>query len=159
MATDPTIRVIRATPDDAPRLAPLFDAYRVFYGKPADPAAALGFITDRLTRDESAVYLALLHEPQTRTDQAIGFVQLYPSFTSIGMRRIWTLNDLFVEPDHRNRGVGRLLMQAAEKHARETGAASLNLLTAHDNLPAQALYRDMNWTRDQKFQRWTRPLD
>ena len=39
----------------------------------------------------------------------VGFVQLYPTFTSIGAKRAWVLNDLFVVPEARRRGVRRLV--------------------------------------------------
>jgi GNAT superfamily N-acetyltransferase len=35
------------------------------------------------------------------------------------MKRVWILNDLFVAPEHRRRGLGRALMLAAETFARE----------------------------------------
>jgi GNAT superfamily N-acetyltransferase len=57
----------------------------------------------------------------TATDKGsmVGFAQLYPSFSSVLMKRIWILNDLFVEKDFRREGVAKLLMDAAERYARE----------------------------------------
>ena len=153
-----TIRVIRAAESDAETVGPLFDAYRVFYKKASDPAGAERFIRQRLAGGESVVLVALAHEPRTRTDSAAGFTQLYPAFTSVGLGRLWILNDLFVAPEFRRQGVAEALMRAAEGHAKETGAVSLALLTAHDNAPAQALYARMGWSRDEQFQRWTRRL-
>jgi ribosomal protein S18 acetylase RimI-like enzyme len=82
---------------------------------------------------------------------AIGFVQLYPLFLSVGMRRFWLLNDLYVHPGSRRSGVGRQLMQRAERHARETGAAGLTLSTALDNKTAQGLYETEGYERDSRF--------
>lgn len=151
-------RVIRASAPDANRIAPLLDAYRVFYKKQPDLAASLHFLQERLSAHDSVVYMALAHDPATRTDIAIGFAQLYPTFTTVGLQRMWVLNDLFVDPDHRRRGVGQMLMQAAELHARQTHALGLSLLTAHDNLDAQHVYSREGWSRDEQFQRWVKRL-
>jgi ribosomal protein S18 acetylase RimI-like enzyme len=83
------------------------------------------------------VFLALLDDA-TRT--SVGFVQLYPSFSSVSMKPIWILNDLFVAPQARRAGVARSLLEAACELARSTGAARLRLSTAKDNEAAKALY-------------------
>ena len=101
----------RATPADLPRLVPLFDAYRVFYGRPSDPGRAERFLRERLAGDESVIYLA------EERGTAFGFVQLYPSFWSVAACRSWILNDLFVSPEHRRTGAGKALMDRARAHA------------------------------------------
>jgi GNAT superfamily N-acetyltransferase len=45
--------------------------------------------------------------------EALGFTQLYPAFASLSLAPSWILNDLYVEPAARGRGVGEALMQAA----------------------------------------------
>jgi GNAT superfamily N-acetyltransferase len=85
--------------------AELFDAYRQFYGQSADHALAEAFLRDRFAKNDSALFLAV--DPQS--GQALGFVHLYPSFSSVAARRIWILNDLFVAPAVRQRGIGRAL--------------------------------------------------
>ena len=155
---DPAIRIIRAAPADVPRIAPLLDAYRVFYGRASDPAAAAAFLGERLARGESAAYLAVAHEPQTRWDDAAGFVQLYPSFTTVGLGPTWVVNDLFVTPEWRGKGVGRALLEAAEEHGRRNGAVMLSLLTARDNAAARRLYGAAGWTLDESYARYTRKL-
>ena len=64
----------------------------------------------------------------------IGFTQLYPSFSSISMRRIWILNDLFVAEDRRGRGAAQRLLDAAKAYAVETNAKGLALSTAVETL-------------------------
>jgi GNAT superfamily N-acetyltransferase len=131
--------------EDIRTVAPLFDAYRVFYEAPPDPAAAYEFLSERWRLHESVLFIAF--------DGAtpVGFVHLYPLFSSVGMRRLWLLNDLFVTAAARRTGAGRLLMQRAEQHARETGAAGLTLSTAVDNAVAQALYTAEGYERDERF--------
>ena len=82
---------------------------------------------------------------------AIGFVQLYPSFSSIGTSRTFILNDLFVAPNRRRTGAGRALVEAAIAHARQAEAAGLFLVTGVENTTAQALYEAMGWTRETRF--------
>ncbi len=146
------LRIIRATAKDAERVAPLFDAYRQFYKQKSDLAAARAFITERLQRDESVIFLALNGE------DAVGFVQLYPCFSSTAMKRMWILNDLFVIPEARRSGAARALMERARKWAMETKADGLWLETAVDNHPAQRLYESLGWKRDNDYFRYLMPL-
>ena len=132
----------RATDADIARVAPLFDAYRSFYGQPSDIARADAFLRERLARGESALLLA------ERDGEALGFTQLYPLFSSVRTARLWLLNDLFVADSARRQGVARGLLDAAAAFAREQGAAGLMLETGRDNHPARALYRAAGWHED-----------
>ena len=136
---------MRAELDDLDALVPLFDAYRRFYGQPSDLIGARTFLADRFKRGESVIFLAVV-------DGAIvGFTQLYPSFSSVSMKRLWVLNDLFVTPDARKSGAGRALLERAERWAAETGAKGLTLSTQITNLGAQRLYEACGWTKDDEF--------
>lgn len=135
-----TLTVRPAGVEDVARLAPLFDLYRVFYLQPSDPALAQAFLLQRLQRGESVVLLAL------DGDGAAGFTQLYPAFSSVFAQRTWILNDLFVAPAARRRGIARALLDAAAGFARQDGALRLELETDLDNHHAQALYRRLGWT-------------
>jgi ribosomal protein S18 acetylase RimI-like enzyme len=152
------IRIVTATSEDAGRIAPLLDAYRQFYKKASDVRAAETFLRERLERKESTVLLALAHEPMTRTDAAAGFTQLYPSFTSVGLGTILTLNDLFVALEFRRFGVARMLIEGAAKIGRDRGCQRLVLLTEHTNTPAKTLYESMGWKRDELYARYTLTL-
>ena len=146
--------LIRApeTVDDIFAVAPLFDAYRVFYQAASDPAGARKYLYDRWRLRESVLFIAYdAGEPQ-------GFVQLFPIFSSVEMRRLWLLNDLFVGAATRRSGIGRALMRRAEQHARETGSAGLTLSTALDNERAQALYESELYARDSVFCVYNRAL-
>lgn len=148
-----TPQVRRAGADDLLLVAPLFDAYRVFYKQPSDLAGAHAFLSERLRLNESVILLAELEGLGVA-----GFTQLYPAFTSVGMRRIWLLNDLFVAPEARRRGVSTALLEAARQHGLATGAARLVLTTEADNLPAQASYEAHGWKRDERIYTYELPL-
>ena len=143
----PELKVFRASIDDVPSLAPLFDAYRGFYGRPSDLKIAEQFLRDRLSARESVIFFCR----QSSAGSLAGFTQLYPSFSSVSAGRTWILNDLFVTPDARRLGVGRVLVEAAHDHARATGALRVTLSTAHTNHQAQALYEAIGYVRDTEF--------
>lgn len=147
-----TIRA--ATPADVPDLVRLFDAYRVFYQRPPDPAAAHAFVSEQLEKGFTRFFIAR----DDAQDSALGFVHLIPSLGTLAMRPIWYLEDLFVTPAARRCGVGRALMLHAEQFARATGSERLTLSTAHDNHAAQALYRSVGYVRDDVFCQFHRPL-
>ena len=146
------LEIRRAAASDADALAPLFDAYRGFYGRPSDLPLARRFLAERLGRGESVVLFAV------DETTPCGFTQLYPLFSSLRCRPIWMLSDLFVAPERRGGGVGRRLMEAAHGFAREQGGASIELDTAHTNTTAQALYESLGYERDLEFRHYVLSL-
>lgn len=144
MSTNHEITVIRADVEHIEQIAPLFDGYRQFYRQSSDPERAREFVLERLQNNESVVFLAL------QQDVAVGFIQLFPLFSSVAMRRIWLLNDLFVAPHVRRQGVAEALLERSKEYAYETGALRVELATANDN-PAQHLYERLGWQRDDVF--------
>jgi len=134
------VRVRRASAADAAVVAPLFDAYRGFYERPSDLPLAERFVRERLERGESVVFLA-----EDGAGAALGFAQLYPSFSSVSARPIWVLNDLFVTRAARGGGVGHALLEACRRHGVETGAARLELQTLAGNRGARRLYESLGW--------------
>lgn len=139
-------QVRQATVHDLDALVPLFDGYRQFYGQPGDPARARDFLAARFAHHESVILLA-----DDGQGAGLGFSQLYPLFSSVRTARVYLLNDLFVSPDVRRRGVAAALLRAAANHARALGAVGLSLSTALDNAPAQALYESLGWQREREF--------
>ncbi|HEY2347041.1 MAG TPA: GNAT family N-acetyltransferase [Xanthomonadaceae bacterium] len=136
------VQVRRADANDLDTLARLFDAYRQFYEQAGDVDGARAFLAERIAREESVLLIA------ERDTQAVGFVQLYPIFSSVRMGRVWTLNDLYVAGSARRSGVARALLDAATAFARDSGALGLQLETGTGNHNAQALYRSAGWTQD-----------
>jgi ribosomal protein S18 acetylase RimI-like enzyme len=141
----------RAGVADLDVVAPLFDAYRQFYGQSSDIPAARAFLGERLRREESVIFVAVTDEG----GEALGFTQLYPSFSSVSVRRLWILNDLFVSPAGRGKGVGRRLLERAREWAIESDAKGLTLATAVNNAAARALYESCGWQRDEEFEHYT----
>ncbi|WP_273124520.1 GNAT family N-acetyltransferase [Bacillus weihaiensis] len=136
------MEIIQAQLKELHAVAALFNQYRVFYGQSSNLQGAQRFILDRMEKNESVIFLALDDEVP------LGFVQLYPIFTSVGMKRKWLLNDLFVDEAHRRKGVGKALMNAAKRLGEETEAAGILLETTKDNLKAQALYESLGFQKE-----------
>jgi ribosomal protein S18 acetylase RimI-like enzyme len=139
------LEIKKATREDIARVALLFDAYRVFYKRHSDLQAAFDFLEQRVAKNESVIFLALLK------NEAVGFIQMYPIFSSVSLKRAWLLNDLFVAENARNQGVAEALLQEAKQYGEETDAAFIILQTADDNYKAQSVYEKNGWIKTQDF--------
>lgn len=129
------MNIRKATTGDIEPLAGLFDQYRVFYRKEPDPEGCRLFLTERIGNNESEIFLA-----ETPQGDAIGFVQLYPLFSSTRMKRLWLLNDLYVAPEQRGKGISKLLINRSKELCHETGACGLSLETEKANEIGNNLY-------------------
>lgn len=134
-----------ANPSDLDALTALLNDYRVFYQQDSDEAACLGFLHERLERGDSCL---LVHDAGHGPD---GFVQLYPMLSTVSLASRGLLNDLFVAPQARGRGIVRALMQAATARAQEHGASSLMLRTQTHNHTAKTLYESLGWQQSSDF--------
>lgn len=142
------IKIKQATTAVLDQLIPLFDAYRIFYEEESNPAAARQYLETRLNQNEAIVFIAVNPEYEQNT---YGFTLLYPSFSSLSMKPIWILHDLFVTPTARRQGVAKQLMEHTHQFAHKSGAEYVALETAVNNHPAQKLYESLNYQRDTEF--------
>lgn len=137
--------ITKATVEHLAELVKLFDAYRVFYEQKSDLLKAKKFLTERLQNNDSLIYIALDDD-----GKGLGFTQLYPTFSSVSMQRFYILNDLFVLPEMRGKGIGESLLKTAQKFTKSINYKGLALETATDN-PAQKLYERLGWQRETDF--------
>ncbi len=121
--------------EDLDQLVTLFEEYRAFYHKPAQPEVAREFLRNRMNNEESVIYVAEL-----KNKSLAGFVQLYPYFSSTNLKRLWLLNDLYVNPNYRGQGISVQLIEKAQQLAKETNAHALMLETGKDNVVGNRLY-------------------
>ena len=135
----------KATLTELEPLTELFDLYRMFYKQESDLEGAKQFLSERISKDESVAFIALDGK------NPLGFVQLYPSFSSVGMKRSWILNDLYVKKEARGKGVGENLLKKAIEFAKETGAKGLFLETTNDNYNAQRLYEKIGFKKEANY--------
>ena len=137
---------------DLDQLAELFDQYRQFYECPPDLSAAKNWIAENLERGRSTLFAA------DNGSQLLGFTQLYPALCSVDLVDYFVLYDLYVIEAARRQGIARALMNAASDWAKAQGADRLDLETARDNAPGQALYRDLGYELDEVFLKFSLDL-
>ncbi len=124
----------KATPEDLAQLSQLFDEYRIFYHKTSDLAGAQRFLSERLEKKDSEIFVAEDNE------KLVGFVQLYPLFSSTRMKRYWLLNDLYVNLDFRGKGFSKALIEAAKDLCRTSNSCGMYLETGKENIIGNQLY-------------------
>ena len=139
------MEVFQASSEHLEEASKLFDEYRVFYKSSPDYEAAREFLKERLENGDSTIFTASVD------GRIVGFTQLYPSFSSVSMKRVWILNDLFVNESYRGKGVAKSLMSAAENFARKTECARIVLATQISNVAAQSLYESRGYAKDKEF--------
>ena len=131
--------------DDVSMVAILFDAYRVFYKQSSNLQDAFDFLEQRVDKNESTIFMAVIQ------GEAVGFIQLYPVFSSVSLKPAWLLNDLYVAENARRQGVAEALLQQAKQFALETNAAYVMLQTSEDNYKAQSVYEKNGWIKLNDF--------
>lgn len=149
------MRIIKATLEHLDLLTPLFVKYREFYGQLPYPDSSRSFLEKRLKRGESLIYLAL---PDDRDDRLMGFCQLYPSFSSLSLKRVWILNDIYVAEDSRRMLVADNLMREAKKMAKKSNAVRMRVSTSSDNEVARKTYESMGFRKDTEFENYILPI-
>jgi GNAT superfamily N-acetyltransferase len=145
-----TFEVRRADLNELSQLAMLFDKYRQFYKQTPNLEGARAFIEDRIKANESAIFIVM-----DSSGRSVGFTQLFPMFSSVRMRSIWVLNDLFVLEEARKMGVAQKLIKAAEVWGQSQGAVGLELATARDNKTAKSVYDAMGWKIELEFDHYS----
>ncbi|MFK3796808.1 MULTISPECIES: GNAT family N-acetyltransferase [unclassified Pseudomonas] len=150
------MRIIQATLEHLDLLTPLFVKYREFYGELPYPDSSRGFLEKRLKREESVIYLAF---PDDDDSRLLGFCQLYPSYSSLSLKRVWILNDIYVAEDARRQLVADHLMQKAKKMARETQAVRMRVSTSANNEVAQKVYESIGFKEDTQFKNYVLPIN
>ncbi|WP_298756502.1 GNAT family N-acetyltransferase [uncultured Psychroserpens sp.] len=126
---------------DLEGLINLFDGYRVFYKQDSNPAAVKRFLTQRIVKNDSIIYIAYVN------DEAAGFTQLYPLLSSVSMKPMYLLNDLYVHSKFRGQGIGEALINRAKHLCQSENNKGMAIQTAFDN-PAQQLYERLGFVKD-----------
>lgn len=137
---------------DLNALLPLVQAYRVFYKQTPNPEAERAFVRQHLRYGTSTIYIAEIE------GQPVGFMQLFRTYSTVHLANVWILEDLFVTPECRGRGVASAFLDRALQAARESGASAMFLETARDNAAAQRVYERAGWTREGHFYKYNAPL-
>ncbi|TFD99451.1 GNAT family N-acetyltransferase [Jeotgalibacillus salarius] len=139
------MNIYQAAIEDLEGVSALFNLYREFYQQSPDLEGATAYVEQRLRNKDSIIFVA------KEDNRYVGFTQLYPTFSSISMKKAWILNDLYIDVSARKQGVGEMLLNTVKEYAIETGAVSVSLSTAPDNESAQRLYEKNGYKRDTQF--------
>ena len=137
-----TIGVVRE--DDLRDLLPLMRAYSEFYEVPPDDARLLGIARMLVEQPEEGVQFIARDEDGT----ALGFATVYMTWETLDAGRLAVMNDLFVAPAARGRGLGAALIEECRRFAAERRAGKLAWQTAPGNEAAQRLYERVGATRE-----------
>lgn len=151
---DTYIKIVEAHPEHLDKLVELYGGYRVFYENEREPEKEKRFLKQRMENNESVIFLALDED-----GSGMGFIQLYPLFSSVSMKRVWLLNDLYVDEDFRRKGVATALLDRAVEFGKSSGARHIMLETANDNFEAQKLYENHGWETDDGFKHYFRECE
>jgi GNAT superfamily N-acetyltransferase len=135
--TEPPVLIRTASPDDVPALA----ALATYLGYATTPDAMRERL-DRITpRDDYETYVA------ERDGRVVGFAGVMHGLSYVYDPPYARLLSLVVEPGERGRGTGAALVAAAERWAREHGAAQLHLTTALHRDGAHRFYERLGYER------------
>ena len=144
------MRIVQATLEHLDQLTPLFIKYRELFGQVAYPESSRKFLSTRISRKESVIYLALADDE----DKLLGYCQLFPSYSSLSLKRVWILNDIFVAEDARRMLVADRLLQTAKQMAKETNAVRMRVATSVSNEVAQKTYESIGFREDTRFKNY-----
>ncbi len=145
------MNIIQVDISQIDQLVDLFDAYRVWYRKASDKKTAKHFLLQRIKNGESIVYAC-----ENEEGNLVGFTQLYPIFSSVRMQRMWLLNDLFIDPDFRGKGISKMLINHAKELCKKTNACGILLETEASNDIGNKLYPATGFELEENnFYFWT----
>ncbi len=132
-----TIRPARREDFDA--WLPLWDGYNAFYERTGPTAVSAAQTRTTWARffDGYEPMEALVAE---HDGGLVGFVHIIFHRNTVMMGPTCYLQDLFAAPALRGKGVGRALIEAAAKRAKEAGAPRLYWQTQEGNATARLLY-------------------
>lgn len=139
------LQIIRAELENIDMASLIFNDYRTFYNQQPNIRGCYDFLSERMINNESLVYLGLIE------NNPVAFMQIYQSFSSVGLKKIYILNDLYVAEKYRNKKIGRAMLVKALEVAKTQNITKIILQTAKNNQPAQNLYQSFGFSQEQEF--------
>jgi GNAT superfamily N-acetyltransferase len=129
------VEIRPARTDEIEEMLPLIRAYCEFYEtEPNDEGLRAMFETLITDPGQGVVFIA-------RYDgRAVGFATLDWKWSSLKAAKLGYLEDLFVDPGARGRGIADALIEVCAERCRELGMPVMEWLTAPDNHRAQKVY-------------------
>ena len=151
------MEILRAYTHHLSLIVTLFDEYRQHFSQPPALEGCRLFLADRLEKRDSAIFFA--SEGSGSFQRALGFMQLYPTFSSLHLQRVWILSDLYVTSGCRRHGIARALHERARQLAAETRASGITRSAGRENAAAHYLCEALGYQREDKEDRFHLSLD
>ncbi|MCP4161118.1 MAG: GNAT family N-acetyltransferase [Deltaproteobacteria bacterium] len=138
------MKIIKCNKKYLDKLAAIVEEYKQFCGASPALKETRDFFEKLIDNDESIIFIAI----DESEDVLMGFVNLYPSYSTIALKRLWILNDLGVSKRFRGKGVAKALIDKVIVYAKETNAVRIELKTHKSNRNAQKLYKNIGFVVD-----------
>lgn len=147
-----TSRVIRtARPDDVPVILSLVRELAEYERSASSVVATEPLLASALFGPAPAVFC---HVAETAEGEVVGFALWFLNFSTwLGRHGIW-LEDLYVRPSHRGRGLGKALLTTLTDLAAERGYGRVEWWVLDWNTPAQAFYRSLGAAPQEDWTVW-----
>jgi GNAT superfamily N-acetyltransferase len=129
------VEIREARLEEADQLLPLMRAYCDFYEASPPDEGLLEMARVLITDPDQGVLLIARDR-----GGVVGFATVEWKWSSLKGARIGYLEDIFVAPEARGRGIADALIEACAERCRELGMPAMQWLTAPDNHRAQAVY-------------------
>lgn len=134
------VMVREAEFSDINRIVKVVMNYRAFYEVENQTEKEVhDFIEMRMTNNQSKIFIY-----ENRNKKIAGFIQLYPSYSTVSLKAQWILNDFFVDENYRNQGIGQELMAFVKNYFADK-AKGFILVTEKSNSRAKAFYEKNSW--------------
>jgi GNAT superfamily N-acetyltransferase len=138
------MHIVKCTEAHLDKFVDVFEEYRQYCGFEPSPNETELFFKKLIRNEESTIFIAI----DSETESVMGFVNLYPCYSSLALQRLWILNDLGVSSHHRGKGVSKALIEKVLEFAKETNAIRIELKTDLNNATARSLYKSMGFIED-----------
>lgn len=139
MRARPEIAIRRADETDADAIGRLLHDFNTEFEEPTPgPTAVAGRVRHLLAGGHITVLLA------GSDPDGLAVLRFRPALWKEALDSY--VEELYVVPDRRGRGIGRALMEAVIEHARRMGAADMHLGTGEDDVAARALYESLGFS-------------
>lgn len=140
------MNIYQATLRNSQAVKKLFQEYRKFYKHSAAiQSQSDAFIQERLSDPGSVVFIAEID------GNPVGIAHMYHRLSSVSVRPVLTLNDLFVDPNYRKNGVATALISTCREYAVKHNIRSINLETAKDNFKAKKIYETLGFKLENAY--------
>ena len=134
----------QVTSENIEDITALFDEYKVFYKPKYDINSVAALIPERITKSDSVIFLAYIDV------QVVGFTQIYPMFLSVSMQKLYVLKHIYVDPTHKGKGIGKILLNRGKEYTIEHHGKSLILETEINNT-GKHLYERLGKLKDLQY--------